>query len=183
MAEEREHDSHSLAGARCLAGMSPDPRGSSSMAGSVGFEPTVPCGTQVFKTSSFGHSDNCPYECVPRRQGSNLNWRVGIFRSRTCPHCLRSDTHYADSRGPDPQTLRLVQLSKLSSTPAEITIHTRVLYARRASALPDGGERANRTPYLAVRDAFQAFPFTSRGHSPCARDGARANSTVNLSTT
>jgi hypothetical protein len=37
-----------------------DPELSLGFADSVGFEPTVPFGTQVFKTCTFGLSVNCP---------------------------------------------------------------------------------------------------------------------------
>ena len=32
----------------------------------VGFEPTVPCGTLVFKTNSIDHSDTSPYKTTPQ---------------------------------------------------------------------------------------------------------------------
>ena len=35
------------------------------MAEDVGFEPTVPCGTLVFKTSAFDHSANLPIPVNP----------------------------------------------------------------------------------------------------------------------
>ena len=39
--------------------------GSFSMAEGEGFEPSVPCGTLVFKTSSLNHSDILPLDIVP----------------------------------------------------------------------------------------------------------------------
>ena len=43
-----------------------------AMAVEVGFEPTVPCGTTVFKTAAFDHSATPPYcqDCGPRRDSS-----------------------------------------------------------------------------------------------------------------
>jgi hypothetical protein len=38
----------------------------------VGFEPTVPCGTPVFKTGAFGHSATLPYEMNEYRSKRNL---------------------------------------------------------------------------------------------------------------
>ncbi len=48
----------------------------------VGFEPTVPFGTPVFKTGSFSHSDTLPgvFGPPPARAASRLD--SGLYRGR-----------------------------------------------------------------------------------------------------